>query len=90
MQDERTVTKLREFVDESPKINVDSKDCELTIFNKEKLKDDVPKNSILTQFSGELPSSRDLVNQRFFFHGFGWFWVKWELLYHFNLVRSYK
>ena len=88
--DEQLVTKLQNFVDENPKITVDSKDCEMVIYDKEKAKSRVPHNTILTQFSGELPSTRDTHNPRFFFHGSGWIDVKYELLYHFNLVRSHK
>ena len=90
MQDEQLVSKLRHFVDENPKIYVDSKDCELTIYDKEKVASKVPTESISTRFSGELPGTRDKHNSRFFYHGGGQFNSNRELFFTFNINRSHK
>ena len=89
-QDEGIVTKLRHFVDENPKIPIDSKDCELTISNQGNSKLEIPKHEIFTYFSGkELPNPRER-KKTFFFHGGAKFQVKKLLLFNFNLNRSHK
>ena len=91
-QDWELVQKLQHFVDENPNIYVDSKDCELTIYNKnENSRELIPLDTVTMDFSGELPGKRDLgYNGRFFYHGSAWFRVRRFLFYNYNFNINLK
>ena len=84
------ILKLQEFVDGNSKIYIDSKHCELTIYDKDlSAKAEMPENIISSLIlSRKLPSKRyGILN---FFHGNGAFHSRRFLLFNFNLNRSYK
>ena len=89
-QDEEIIAKLRHFVDKNPKIDIDSKHCELTISNKLNAKLETPTDEIFTYFSGmKLPNNRER-KITYFNHGGARFQYKKLLLFNFNLNRSHK
>ena len=83
--------KLRNFMDEHPKIYVASEDCEIVVYEKVKSNGtEANFGSVTMRFGGKIPTRKDHHNKLYFYHGGAKFLFKPTQLFHFNLNRSHR
>ena len=96
-QDTAVILKLQQFIDENPKLYVNSKDCELMIYEKTNSKrKQEPSNKIETRIFGQLPTKGskqyDLSGGKLFFfkHAGAQLNIRDTLYYNLNLNADHK